>query len=76
MILKVRNHRRLTRIIKRDRRAAIPQISADSRTGASTSVSVLTVQRTMTFRANDIQRTMAFRLIWTFRAEGPLVYRY
>ncbi|GBN15972.1 hypothetical protein AVEN_21229-1 [Araneus ventricosus] len=37
--------RRLTRIIKRDRRATLPQIAADFNAGPSTSVSVRTIQR-------------------------------
>ncbi|GBM95623.1 LMBR1 domain-containing protein 2, partial [Araneus ventricosus] len=36
-----------TRILKRDRRAILPQIAADFNEGASTSVSVRTVQRTV-----------------------------
>ncbi|GBN80386.1 hypothetical protein AVEN_219795-1 [Araneus ventricosus] len=38
---------RQTRILKRDRRTILPQIAADFNDGASTSVSVRTVQRTV-----------------------------
>ncbi|GBM89978.1 hypothetical protein AVEN_41357-1 [Araneus ventricosus] len=40
-----RDQRRLTRIIKCDRRATLPQIAADFNAGPSTSVSVRTIQR-------------------------------
>ncbi|GBN14260.1 hypothetical protein AVEN_174905-1 [Araneus ventricosus] len=40
-----RDRRRLTRIIKRDRRATLPQIAAEFNAGPSTSVSVRTIQR-------------------------------
>ncbi|GBO14169.1 hypothetical protein AVEN_132745-1 [Araneus ventricosus] len=40
-----RDQRRLTRIIKRDRRATFPQIAADFNAGSSTSVNVRTIQR-------------------------------
>ncbi|GFX41405.1 HTH_Tnp_Tc3_2 domain-containing protein [Trichonephila clavipes] len=40
-----RYQRRLTRIIKRDRRATLPQIAADFNIGPSTSVTVRTIQR-------------------------------
>ncbi|GBM80330.1 hypothetical protein AVEN_132895-1 [Araneus ventricosus] len=43
--LKERDHRRQTRILKRDKRAILSQIAADFNAGASTSVSVRTVQR-------------------------------
>ena len=45
--LKERDQRRLSRILKQDRRATLPQIAADLNCGASTSVSVRTVQRTI-----------------------------
>ncbi|GBM81130.1 hypothetical protein AVEN_142716-1 [Araneus ventricosus] len=44
-IMQERDQRRLTRIIKRDRRASLPQIAADFTAGPSTSISVRTVQR-------------------------------
>ncbi|GBN41510.1 hypothetical protein AVEN_178950-1 [Araneus ventricosus] len=53
-IMQERDQRRLTRIIKRDRRATLPQIAADFNAGASTSVSVRTIQRNiidMSFRS-------------------------
>jgi transposase len=45
--LKERDHRRLSRIVSRDRRATLPQIASDFNVGASTSVSVRTVQRSL-----------------------------
>ena len=45
--LKERNQRRLSRILKPDRRATLPQIAADFNCGTSTSVSVQTVQPTI-----------------------------
>ncbi|GBM52100.1 hypothetical protein AVEN_131116-1 [Araneus ventricosus] len=47
-IVQERNQRRLTRIIKRDRRATLPQMAADFNAGPSTSVSVRTIQRNIT----------------------------
>ncbi|GBM89677.1 hypothetical protein AVEN_122824-1 [Araneus ventricosus] len=44
-IMQVRDQRRLTRIIKRDRGATLPQIATDFNAGPSTSVSVRTIQR-------------------------------
>ncbi|GBM91641.1 hypothetical protein AVEN_107749-1 [Araneus ventricosus] len=44
-IMQERGQRRLTRIIKRHRRAPLPQIAADFNAGSSTSVSVRTIQR-------------------------------
>ncbi|GBL95872.1 hypothetical protein AVEN_227119-1 [Araneus ventricosus] len=44
-IMQERDQRRLTRIIKRDRRATLPQIAADFNSGPSTSVSVRTIRR-------------------------------
>ncbi|GBO31765.1 hypothetical protein AVEN_175800-1, partial [Araneus ventricosus] len=44
-IMQERDQRRLTRIIKRDRRATLPQIAADFNAGPSTSVSVRTIRR-------------------------------
>ncbi|GBM16907.1 hypothetical protein AVEN_267304-1 [Araneus ventricosus] len=44
-IMQERDQRRLTRIIKRERRATLPQIAADFNAGPSTSVSVRTIQR-------------------------------
>ncbi|GBM34973.1 hypothetical protein AVEN_207733-1, partial [Araneus ventricosus] len=44
-IMQERDQRRLTRIIKRDRRATLPQIAADFNAGPSTSVSLRTIQR-------------------------------
>ncbi|GFT34990.1 HTH_Tnp_Tc3_2 domain-containing protein [Trichonephila clavipes] len=40
-----RDQRRLTRIIKRDRRATLPQIAAYFNAGPSTSVTARTIQR-------------------------------
>ncbi|GFX08771.1 HTH_Tnp_Tc3_2 domain-containing protein [Trichonephila clavipes] len=40
-----RDQRRLSRIIKRDKRAIFPQIAADFNAGTSTSVTVRTIQR-------------------------------
>ncbi|GBN43295.1 hypothetical protein AVEN_89366-1 [Araneus ventricosus] len=59
-IMQERDQRRLTRIIKRDRRSTLPQITADFNAGPSTSVSVRTIQRNIMIRA--------------FGVEGPLVY--
>ncbi|GBN74546.1 hypothetical protein AVEN_271776-1 [Araneus ventricosus] len=53
-ILQERDLRRLTRIIKRDRRATLPQIAGNFNAGSSTSVSVRTIQRNiidMSFRS-------------------------
>ncbi|GBN57055.1 hypothetical protein AVEN_195154-1 [Araneus ventricosus] len=53
-IMQERDQRQLTRIIKRDRRAALPQIAADFNAGPSTIVSVRTIQRNiidMVFRS-------------------------
>ncbi|GBN07062.1 hypothetical protein AVEN_39059-1 [Araneus ventricosus] len=44
-IMQERDQRRLTRIIKHDRRATLPQIAADFNAGPSTSISVRTIQR-------------------------------
>ncbi|GBM76744.1 hypothetical protein AVEN_86319-1 [Araneus ventricosus] len=44
-IMQERDQRRLTRIIKRDRRATFPEIAADFSAGPSTSISVRTFQR-------------------------------
>ncbi|GBN05376.1 hypothetical protein AVEN_142318-1 [Araneus ventricosus] len=44
-IMQKRDQRRLTKIIKRDRRATLQQIAADFSAGPSTSVSVRTIQR-------------------------------
>ncbi|GBM72945.1 hypothetical protein AVEN_82714-1 [Araneus ventricosus] len=43
-IVQEQHQRRLTRIIKRDRRATLPQIAADFNAGPSASVSVRTIQ--------------------------------
>ncbi|GBM63367.1 hypothetical protein AVEN_185473-1 [Araneus ventricosus] len=45
--LKKLDHSRQTRILKRDRRTILSQIAVDFNDGASTSVSVRTVQRTV-----------------------------
>ncbi|GFW41959.1 HTH_Tnp_Tc3_2 domain-containing protein [Trichonephila clavipes] len=53
------DQQRLTRIIKRDRRAAFPQIAADFNAGPSTSVTVRTIQRDiidMNFRSRRLIR--------------------
>ncbi|GFX06086.1 HTH_Tnp_Tc3_2 domain-containing protein [Trichonephila clavipes] len=67
--------RRLTRIIKRDRRATLPQIATDFNAGPSTSVTVRTLQRNiidMGFRSRRPTRVplltarhKALRLAWT-----------
>ncbi|GBM55001.1 hypothetical protein AVEN_238932-1 [Araneus ventricosus] len=44
-IMQEQDRRRLTRIIKRDRRATLPQIAADFNARPSTSVNVRTIQR-------------------------------
>ncbi|GFT34342.1 HTH_Tnp_Tc3_2 domain-containing protein [Trichonephila clavipes] len=44
-IMQERDQRHQTRIIKRDRRATLPQIAADFNAGPSTSVTVRTIQR-------------------------------
>ncbi|GBM83486.1 hypothetical protein AVEN_74106-1 [Araneus ventricosus] len=44
-IMQERDKRRLTRMIKRDRRATLPQTAADFNAGPSTSASVRTIQR-------------------------------
>ncbi|GBN94237.1 hypothetical protein AVEN_226812-1 [Araneus ventricosus] len=52
--LKERDHRRLARILKRRRRATLPQIATDFNAEASTTFSLRTVQRTiidMSFRS-------------------------
>lgn len=69
-----RDHRRLKRIVTRARRATLPQIAEDFNAGASTSVSVRTVQRTvldMGFRSRRPTRVplltprhKALRLAW------------
>ena len=69
-----RDHRRLKRIVTRDRRSTLPQIAADLNAGPSTSVSVRTVQRTlidMGFRSRRpsrvpllTKRHKALRLAW------------
>ncbi|GFY11139.1 HTH_Tnp_Tc3_2 domain-containing protein [Trichonephila clavipes] len=58
-IMKERDQRRPTRIIKRDRRATLPQIASDFNAGPSTSVSVRTIQRNiidMGFRSRSPTR--------------------
>ncbi|GFT10046.1 HTH_Tnp_Tc3_2 domain-containing protein [Trichonephila clavipes] len=69
-----RDQRRLTRIIKRDRRATLPQIAAYFNAGPSTSVTVRTTQRNiidMGFRSQRptsvpllTARHKALRLTW------------
>ncbi|GFV53812.1 HTH_Tnp_Tc3_2 domain-containing protein [Trichonephila clavipes] len=69
-----RDLRRLTRIIKRDRRANLPQIVADFNAGQSTSVTVQTIKRNiiaMGFRSRRPSRVpllsarhKALRLSW------------
>ncbi|GBM63500.1 hypothetical protein AVEN_73782-1 [Araneus ventricosus] len=68
------DQRRLTRIIKRDRRATLPQIAADFNAEQSTSVSLRTIQRNiidMGFRSRSTTRVplmtarhKALRLAW------------
>ncbi|GBN22239.1 hypothetical protein AVEN_119515-1 [Araneus ventricosus] len=60
-IMQERDQRRLMRIIKRDRRATLPQIAADFNAGPSTSVSVRTIQRNiidMGFRSRRPTRVL------------------
>ncbi|GFW18835.1 transposable element Tcb2 transposase [Trichonephila clavipes] len=67
-----RDERRLTRIIKRDRRETLPQIAADFSAGPSTSVTVRTIQRNIIgkgFRSRTrvpllTARQKALRLAW------------
>ncbi|GFS50304.1 HTH_Tnp_Tc3_2 domain-containing protein [Trichonephila clavipes] len=69
-----RDQRRLTRTIKRDRRATLPKIAADFNAGPSTSVTVWTIQRNiidMGFRSRMPTRVplltarhKALRLAW------------
>ena len=73
-IMQDRDQRRLTRIIKRDRRAFLPQIAADFNAGPSTNISVRTIQRNiidMGFRSRRPTRVplmtarhKALRLAW------------
>ncbi|GBN62814.1 hypothetical protein AVEN_66310-1 [Araneus ventricosus] len=73
-IMQERNQRRLTRIIKRYRRAILPQIAADFNAGPSTSVSLRTIQQNiidMGFRSRRPTRVplmtarhKALRLAW------------
>ncbi|GFW92824.1 HTH_Tnp_Tc3_2 domain-containing protein [Trichonephila clavipes] len=58
-IMQERDQRLLTRIIKRDRRAVLPQIAADFNAGPSTSITLKTIQR------NTID--MGFRRRWLTR---------
>ncbi|GFX27479.1 HTH_Tnp_Tc3_2 domain-containing protein [Trichonephila clavipes] len=58
-IMQERDQRRLTRIIKYDRRATLPQIAANFKAGPSTSVTMRTFQRNiidMSFRSRRITR--------------------
>ncbi|GFV58883.1 HTH_Tnp_Tc3_2 domain-containing protein [Trichonephila clavipes] len=70
-IMQKRNQRLLTRIIKRDRHATLPQIAADFNTRPSTSVTGQTIQRNiidMGFRSQmptRVARSKAARLAWT-----------
>lgn len=74
MIVNERDQRRLRNIIKRDRKATLPQIAADFNAGPSTSVSVRTIQRNiinMGFRSRRPTRVplmtvrhKALRLAW------------
>ncbi|GBN90079.1 hypothetical protein AVEN_128702-1 [Araneus ventricosus] len=59
-ITRERDQRRLTRIIKRDRRATLPQISADFNT-----------EPQQVSACEPFNETSS---IWAFGAEGPLVY--
>ncbi|GBM27740.1 hypothetical protein AVEN_25358-1 [Araneus ventricosus] len=60
-----RDQRRLMRIIKRDRRATLPQIAADFSAGPSTSVSVRTVQRTVINIGSQSRRPTCLPLLTT-----------
>ena len=78
------DQRQLTRIIKRDRRATLPQIAADFNAGPSTSVSVQTIQRNiidMGFRSKSstcvpfmFTRHKAVRLAWARQHRYRLIY--
>ncbi|GFX22781.1 HTH_Tnp_Tc3_2 domain-containing protein [Trichonephila clavipes] len=69
-----RDPQRLTRIIKIDRRATLPQIAADFNVGPSTSVTLRAIQRNifdMDFRSQRSTRVLlltarhkALRLAW------------
>ncbi|GFT90042.1 HTH_Tnp_Tc3_2 domain-containing protein [Trichonephila clavipes] len=79
-ILQERNQRQLTRIIKHNRRATLPQIAADFNAGPSTSVTVRNIQRNIIdigFRSRRLNhvpllaaRHKGLRLAW------PLQHRY
>ncbi|GFW50321.1 HTH_Tnp_Tc3_2 domain-containing protein [Trichonephila clavipes] len=60
-IMEERDQRRLTRIIKRDRCATLPQSAADFNAGPSTRVTVRTIQRNiidMGFRSRRLIRVL------------------
>ncbi|GFV44928.1 uncharacterized protein TNCV_1716761 [Trichonephila clavipes] len=59
-IMQERDQRRLTRIIKRDRRATVPQIAADFNAGPSTSSTCEPFNETSS--------------MWAFGSKGPLMY--
>ncbi|GBM74702.1 hypothetical protein AVEN_274839-1 [Araneus ventricosus] len=61
--LKERDHRRLTRILKRHRRGTLPQIATDFNARASTSVSVKAVQRTIIDMGVRSRRPTYLRLL-------------
>ncbi|GBL86768.1 hypothetical protein AVEN_96009-1 [Araneus ventricosus] len=71
-IMQERDQRRLTRIIKRDRRATLLQIAADFNAGPSTSVSVRTIQRKIIDMGFRSRRPIRVSLIQSFTPRlGP-----
>ncbi|GFV25266.1 transposable element Tcb2 transposase [Trichonephila clavipes] len=60
-----RDQRRLTRIIKRDRRATLPQIVVDFNAGTSTSVTVRTIQRNIIDMGFLSRRSTRKRAAWS-----------
>ncbi|GBN53602.1 hypothetical protein AVEN_148713-1, partial [Araneus ventricosus] len=60
-----------TRILERDRRATLPHIAADFNDGASTSVSVRTVQRTVINMGSQSRRPTRVPLLTERRPKPP-----
>ncbi|GFT58903.1 HTH_Tnp_Tc3_2 domain-containing protein [Trichonephila clavipes] len=76
-IMQEQDQRRLTRIIKRSRRAILPQIAADFNAGSSTSVNVRTIQRNiinMGFRSLRPTRVplLTAQLLKLYGSPGPV----
>ncbi|GBM38851.1 hypothetical protein AVEN_49722-1 [Araneus ventricosus] len=65
--LKKLDHWHQTRILKRDRRTILPQISPDFNDGATTSVSVRTVQRTVINMGSQSRRPTRAKLLTALR---------